>query len=396
MARPRLGPEPGVVPMIYPALDAFWIPGAAGQEFTDVPQLDGTIRRFFRAADLRYEPATNLWIRRTPMAAAPVIPPTTPPADPMLQRQQSIPLSLPRAVGIVGCGGVGMWLAYFLALAGVPELWLWDHDVVSEHNLNRLPLTPESVGEHKSTALAKLIMAHRPNAKVLALRTFDRESVEPLSPEDSLAWLVVSTDTLKSRQNVRDLARQWSVAYIEAAAEGDIGSIAGAPADWATPAEEAPGYASVPVWVGPCVMAASMAASYVLHGEWPSPNLATRMGWQGGGLSFWTWTPPPPVVERMVLDDWLIPIRPAAPGAAPDDGVAGTMGAPPPDGALPPGTVAHVGEGADPTQPRVVHLTTDFEDAAVNVEVEPEEEEFTDEYNEEDAPQPDDGMTPNQ
>ena len=60
-------------------------------------------------------------------------------------------------------------------------------------------------------------------------------------------------------------AKANNVNYIEAAAEGETGSVTGAPAEWATPDEESPGYASVPVWVGPCITAAAMAVAHVLH-----------------------------------------------------------------------------------------------------------------------------------
>src|SRR5438105_3097278 len=87
-------------------------------------------------------------------------------------RQASIPLTLPSAVAVVGCGGVGSWIGYFLALAGVPKLYLFDSDKVSESNLNRMPFGPEDIGRTKPEALKRLILRSRPRTKVETMPHF--------------------------------------------------------------------------------------------------------------------------------------------------------------------------------------------------------------------------------
>ena len=37
--------------------------------------------------------------------------------DGVMQRQQALNLQLPNEVAVVGCGGVGSWTAYLLAMA---------------------------------------------------------------------------------------------------------------------------------------------------------------------------------------------------------------------------------------------------------------------------------------
>jgi glycine/D-amino acid oxidase-like deaminating enzyme len=191
-------------------------------------------------------------------------------------RQEPLGLSVPKRVGIVGVGGVGSWLAYFLALAGVETIYLWDHDIVSEHNLNRLPLKPWDIGRMKSEAIANLIREARPDAKAKALGLFAEGSADLEGLE--LDWVVAGTDTLRSRQMVAKWAKEKGVKYLEIAAEGEIGSVTGEPADWATTEEEHPGYQSVPVWVGPCTLCASVAAAHILHGEAMEGGVY-RMGW---------------------------------------------------------------------------------------------------------------------
>jgi hypothetical protein len=193
-----------------------------------------------------------------------------------LARQESLKLEIPKSVAVVGCGGVGSWTAYFLALAGVPELWLFDFDSVSDHNLNRIPLPMSAVDKPKSAALAELIHTVRPDCVVYAMGGFDKETVAAVNLD--VNWIIATTDTLHSRQMVKKWADKNGVKYIEAAAEGEQGSATGMPAEWATPEEDSPGYASVPCWVGPCVFSAGVAVAHVLHNR-EMCDRTIRLGW---------------------------------------------------------------------------------------------------------------------
>ena len=214
---------------------------------------------------------------------------TTPnvPTPNVLERQQPLKLSLPRGVAIIGCGGVGSWIAYFLALAGVDNLWLFDPDTVSTHNLNRLPLPPSAVGKSKSEALATTILMHRPDSDAIALAAFSPTTADALKLADEITWLVCATDTWSSRKAAYEWSTNHNIFYIEAAAEGEIGSIADAPATFAAPEEAQPGYASVPVWVGPCTMAASLACAHILHNTMPSVDQSIRLGWEDSTMTYY-------------------------------------------------------------------------------------------------------------
>lgn len=196
----------------------------------------------------------------------------------MMERQEPLKLRLPSSVAVVGCGGVGSWTAYFLALAGVKELWLFDTDTISENNLNRIPLPLETVGVKKTQAVAAMIKAVRPNCDVVAMNEFSVLVADAADLRREVEWIVATTDTLASRKMVYAWAMKAEVGYVEAAAEGEQGSATGSPAEWSTPEENNPGYASVPVWVGPCVFAAATAVSHVVHGV-DLGDRSIRMGW---------------------------------------------------------------------------------------------------------------------
>ena len=53
-------------------------------------------------------------------------------------RQRQLGLVVPDRVWVIGIGGIGWNLARLLVLVGVRELTLADHDVIDEHNLNRI------------------------------------------------------------------------------------------------------------------------------------------------------------------------------------------------------------------------------------------------------------------
>lgn len=78
---------------------------------------------------------------------------------------------------IVGCGGIGYWLAILLALHGVARLTLIDGDKVDSSNLNRLPVPVTWRGVNKAIALRKTIKAIRPEMIVAVIPAHIQESV---------------------------------------------------------------------------------------------------------------------------------------------------------------------------------------------------------------------------
>lgn len=87
---------------------------------------------------------------------------------------------------IVGCGGIGWWLAILLALHGVPKLTLIDGDKVDSSNLNRLPVPITWRGVNKAIALRKSLKAIRPEMIVTVIpahmeSNFAKQTIEKLS-----------------------------------------------------------------------------------------------------------------------------------------------------------------------------------------------------------------------
>ncbi|MDO5721624.1 MAG: HesA/MoeB/ThiF family protein [Actinomycetaceae bacterium] len=72
-------------------------------------------------------------------------------------------------VAVVGAGGLGSPLLYYLAAAGVGHLAIFDCDVVEETNLNRQILhAVDRIGESKATSAARTLLSFNPGISVTA------------------------------------------------------------------------------------------------------------------------------------------------------------------------------------------------------------------------------------
>lgn len=85
----------------------------------------------------------------------------------LYERQEELDLKTPDKATVIGIGGVGSWVALDLAMAGVNQLYVIDHDHIEEHNLNRTPFKQSQIDEMKVTALAELVAERRPETDVI-------------------------------------------------------------------------------------------------------------------------------------------------------------------------------------------------------------------------------------
>ena len=94
-------------------------------------------------------------------------------SDSLYSRQSSLTLKMYHTVYVVGCGGIGNWVALDLALSGcVSNLVLIDPDEVEESNLNRTTFEYCDIGCFKVDALASQIMRKRPSQTVITVSDY--------------------------------------------------------------------------------------------------------------------------------------------------------------------------------------------------------------------------------
>ncbi len=176
----------------------------------------------------------------------------------LYDRQESIKLkNLDKPIAVLGCGGVGFWLAKFAAMSGVKTLYLFDPDVLEEHNLNRIDLPYRWLGKNKAQATKNYITEIREDIKIIAFPFIMQEHTLP----NDTAIIVDCTDNFNSQMKNQSIANDRGIRYIKAGYNGTHMTISNSVAEWG----EAPdGYTIIPSWVVPSVVVASMTVGKIL------------------------------------------------------------------------------------------------------------------------------------
>ncbi len=175
----------------------------------------------------------------------------------LYQRQNQLRLTVARGVWIVGCGGIGTWIAIIQAMMGTAYINLWDSDRVEESNRARLPYTPEDVGQLKTSVLANYIRRLRPDCEVSehgAITKFDADC-QPTIP----ALIYDCTDILTTQNMIFNWSRNKSQ-YIRAGYDGYHITVADSATGWSTSADTG-GYRVTPSWIVPALICACLAVS---------------------------------------------------------------------------------------------------------------------------------------
>jgi len=107
--------------------------------------------------------------------------------------------SLPKTYVVIGCGGVGSWVGYFLSKLPIYDLILVDDDVVNPSNRARTPFLAIFEGLNKACALKELIRLDRGEKKLNVLaypQKFDNNLKEMIESEFYKPVFVDCRDTI--------------------------------------------------------------------------------------------------------------------------------------------------------------------------------------------------------
>src|SRR5690606_20207857 len=85
---------------------------------------------------------------------------------------KSFPSFTCKSAVVIGCGGVGSWIALDLALMGMGTIILIDNDKLEASNLNRTLYKISQVGEYKTKVLQELNLVRRSDAIILTIEEF--------------------------------------------------------------------------------------------------------------------------------------------------------------------------------------------------------------------------------
>ena len=193
-------------------------------------------------------------------------------------RQDTLNVYVPETVVVVGCGGVGSWVAYFLARIGVPRIYLIDPDVVELSNLNRCPFEPVHVGEHKATCMAEIIQSFRPDCDAIPFAAYveniDNEIIDVMAtaPEVFDCRDVRTPLPKKLRERCKVTGGydglRGSIDAVSGGIEGVYAEQDGKFSETAPPIY----YRTVPSYVIPAVVIAAIVVNYVCVEKQRNPH----------------------------------------------------------------------------------------------------------------------------
>jgi hypothetical protein len=189
--------------------------------------------------------------------------------DMMYVRQEGLSVAPPKTVSVVGCGGIGTWVAIDLAMSGTKRLNLFDDDQLEMHNINRIPFTPNDVGRTKTEILAEFVLKMRPDIQV-----YQYGKVTELTQNLIEGYVVDCTDKVKTQTFLQGLCTKKKLPYFRIGYDGNHmtiidGRYPDAPkaADVWDDGSGHEGYTTVPSWVVPPQIGAALLTYIVCNAD---------------------------------------------------------------------------------------------------------------------------------
>lgn len=179
--------------------------------------------------------------------------------DDIYIRQESLNINSGISAAVVGLGGIGYWVSKFLAMSGIEKLYLFDHDLIEAHNLNRLPFTSDDIGKNKAFAAKEQIVKLRPHISVYATPWKMNDTTY-----QNVDWVIDCTDNFESQLANQEIAMKNRAKYCKAGYDGMNFGIHNEIAEWG---DSPDGYQIIPSWVVPAVMVAALTVAKVMKFE---------------------------------------------------------------------------------------------------------------------------------
>jgi tRNA A37 threonylcarbamoyladenosine dehydratase len=178
-------------------------------------------------------------------------------------RQAQIGLSTPNDVTVVGCGGIGSWFAILGAMSGIPNIYLFDHDVMEESNRNRLPFCQSSLNRPKVEVVAEYIRGIRPDCNVIAIK--DRLDGILLDIQLRISHTIVDcTDSPKTQFKIYNACKKAGITFIRVGYDGTRIMVTSNVSGWIKTDVEEEAYTTNPSWVVPAVTAAALGVGKLM------------------------------------------------------------------------------------------------------------------------------------
>lgn len=176
----------------------------------------------------------------------------------LYDRQETLKLNDNISLTVVGAGGIGFHVTKFAAMSGIKSIYVFDPDVIEDHNLNRLDVPERFLGKNKADIAATVVRVLRPNCSVyprpFVFRDFNYTKTD---------WIVDCTDNFEAQQNNQKIAKDTGTKYCKAGYDGLSMSINDSVAGWDV-GETQDGYTITPSWVVPATIVAALTVAKIM------------------------------------------------------------------------------------------------------------------------------------
>ena len=188
----------------------------------------------------------------------------------LYDRQQELHLTQVKSAIVVGLGGTGSWVAFYLATSGCENLHLMDADKLEPPNFNRLYISMEKyLGWQKVDAIKEYLQEIRPDC---IIQTYGRATEYSLLEVPDGDILFDCTDNQATQVMLYKWATENKRQYIRCGYDGTHMTVVDRVPSWITDDEPVSGYEIRPSWVVPASLAAAFAVSKAMY----APNTEIR------------------------------------------------------------------------------------------------------------------------
>lgn len=127
---------------------------------------------------------------------------------------------------IAGCGGLGGYLAEYMARIGIGTICVVDGDVFDDSNLNRQILSaPSLIGQSKALAAADRISQINPDITVIAVSSFIQEQ-NAMELIEGYDVVLDALDNISGRKILFEACRNTGIPFIYGAISGWVAQAA--------------------------------------------------------------------------------------------------------------------------------------------------------------------------
>ncbi|HOD55064.1 MAG TPA: HesA/MoeB/ThiF family protein [Candidatus Cloacimonadota bacterium] len=130
-----------------------------------------------------------------------------------------------KKVTVIGCGGLGGYIAEMLCRIGIGSITLVDDDIIDESNLNRQLIShSDNIGKKKAFELKARLQQINPNLNVIAIDDrFSEKNAEYILQNTEI--VLDALDTIPVRKLLQQACKQLNIIMIHGAIAGMYGQV---------------------------------------------------------------------------------------------------------------------------------------------------------------------------